>query len=69
AVGTTIVLFLIIGIALTVILEIFAGNIAEIMQVPAQAYTKTVAYIRICSGGILVIIAYNVISGILRGVG
>ena len=44
AVGTTIVLFLIIGIALTVILEIFAGNIAEIMQVPAQAYTKTVAY-------------------------
>mgnify|MGYP000166982919 CR=1 FL=1 len=69
AVGTTIVLFLIIGIALTVILEIFAGNIAEIMQVPAQAYTKTVTYIRICSGGILVIIAYNVISGILRGVG
>lgn len=24
---------------------------------------------RICSGGILIIIAYNVISGVLRGVG
>ncbi|MFQ7617477.1 MATE family efflux transporter [[Clostridium] scindens] len=32
AVGTTIVLFFIIGITLTVILEIFAGNIAEIMR-------------------------------------
>ena len=40
AVGTTIVLFLIIGIALTVILEIFAGNIAEIMQVPARHIQK-----------------------------
>lgn len=30
---------------------------------------KTIAYLRICSGGILIIIAYNVISGILRGIG
>lgn len=69
AVGTTILLFLIIGIALTVLLEVFAGDIAQLLSVPAEAFEKTVTYIRICSGGILIIIAYNVISGVLRGVG
>lgn len=69
AVGTAIVLFLIIGIVLTVILEIFAGDIVRLMQVPEESYEKAVTYVRICSGGVLIIIAYNVISGILRGVG
>ena len=69
AVGTTIVLFSIIGVILTILLEIFAGNIASLMQVPAESMEKAVLYIRICSAGILIIIAYNVISGVLRGVG
>lgn len=69
AVGTTILLFLILGVVLTAVLEIFAGDIVRILQVPEASYDKAVAYVRICSGGILVIIAYNVISGILRGVG
>lgn len=69
AVGTTILLFVILGVVLTVILEIFAGDIVRILQVPEESYDKAVTYVRICSGGILVIIAYNVISGILRGVG
>lgn len=69
AVGTTIFLFVVIGVVMTVLLELFAGNIAVILQVPEESVAKTISYIRICSGGILVIIAYNVISGILRGVG
>lgn len=68
-VGTSIMLFVIIGIAVTVLLEVFAGNIAHLLQVPAESFDKAVTYIRICSGGILIIIAYNVISSILRGVG
>lgn len=69
AVGTTIILFAAVGAFLTVLLELFAGNIAQILQVPAESLDKTILYIRICSGGILVIIAYNVISSVLRGVG
>lgn len=68
-VGTSIVLFAIIGVAMTVILELFAGPIANILQVPAESFDKTVLYLRICSGGILIIIAYNVISSVLRGIG
>lgn len=59
-VGTSIVLFAIIGVVMTVILELFAGPIANILQVPAESFDKTVLYLRICSGGILIIIAYNV---------
>ncbi|MDO5426126.1 MAG: MATE family efflux transporter [Eubacteriales bacterium] len=69
AVGTTIVLFAVIGIAATVLLELLATNIVGILQVPEASVDKAVTYLRICSGGILIIIAYNVISGVLRGVG
>ena len=69
AVGTTICLFIILGIVMTVILELAADSIVNILQVPAESVSKAILYIRICSGGILVIIAYNVISSVLRGVG
>jgi putative MATE family efflux protein len=69
AVGTTVVMFAIIGIVLTVLLEILAGPLMSLLQVPAASFDKAVTYVRICSGGILIIIAYNVISGVLRGVG
>ena len=68
-VGTTILLFAAIGIGLTVLLEGFAGKIVTLLQVPEQSVEKTILYIRICSAGIVIIIAYNVISGVLRGVG
>lgn len=69
AVGSTIVLFAIVGIILTILLELGAGGLMTLLQVPEASYDKAVTYVRICSGGILIIIAYNVISGILRGVG
>ncbi|MCD8157501.1 MAG: MATE family efflux transporter [Clostridiales bacterium] len=68
-VGTTIIIFVVLGIILTVLLELFATGIAGILQVPEESFDKAVTYLRICSGGILVIIAYNVISSVLRGVG
>jgi len=68
-VGTTILLFVGIGVVMTIVLELLAGNIVGMLQVPAESVDKTILYLRICSAGILVIIAYNVISGVLRGVG
>lgn len=69
AVGTTVILFLVLGVVMTVLLEVFAGNIVALLKVPEASVDKAITYIRICSGGILIIIAYNVISGVLRGVG
>lgn len=68
-VGTGIILFLIFGVVLTIVLEAAAGNIAALLQVPEESFDKAVLYLRICSGGIIVIIAYNLISSIMRGAG
>lgn len=69
AVGTTIVMFAVIGLVVTILLEILAAGMMKLMKVPADSFEQAVLYVRICSGGILIIIAYNVISGVLRGVG
>lgn len=69
AIGTTIILFAVIGILFTFIFELCTGFLVEILRVPAEATPKTILYLRICFGGILIIIAYNVISSILRGIG
>lgn len=69
AAGTTIILFTVLGVVLTVLLELFAVDIVNILKVPEASADKAVTYIRICSGGILIIIAYNVISSVLRGIG
>ncbi|MCR5715890.1 MAG: MATE family efflux transporter, partial [Lachnospiraceae bacterium] len=69
AIGGAIVLFTAISLVLMVVLLIFAPFFATLMQAPAEALDDTVLYIRICGGGIFFIIAYNLISGIFRGMG
>jgi putative MATE family efflux protein len=66
-VGATIWIFLILAVAMTVIMEIFAPTFAKAMQAPSVPLT--VLYIRICSAGLIAITAYNVISGLFRGIG
>lgn len=69
AVGTIITMFAIIGVLLTAIMVIFINPIILLLNVPVQALIPTKDYILICSWGILSIIGYNAISGILRGLG
>ena len=69
SVGTAIVMFAILAIIMTVILVVFAPQISGIMNAPAEAFDQTVAYVRICGGGMLVIVAYNLIGCIFRGLG
>lgn len=69
AVGSGICLFALIGVVMTACMVIFAGPIAQMMKAPEEAYDLTVTYIRICGGGSLFIVAYNVIGSIFRGIG
>ena len=68
-VGTAIVMFAGIAVVMTVLLMLFAPQISQIMHAPEEAFDKTVAYVRICGGGMLVIVAYNLIGCIFRGLG
>ena len=65
--GTAICFFLIIGIAMTAILTIFARPIAVLMQAPEEAVDLTALYIRICGAGFIFVVFYNFISSIFRG--
>lgn len=68
-VGTAIVMFGVIALIMTMILVIFAPQVSSIMNAPEEAFDKTVDYVRICGGGMLVIVAYNLIGCIFRGIG
>ena len=68
-IGTGIAFFIIIGLATSVIMVLLAPAIAGIMNAPAEAYGQTVQYIRICGGGAVVVIAFNLIGSIFRGLG
>lgn len=46
-----------------------AKPLTVLMNAPAEAFDQTVLYVIICSGGAVFIVAYNVISGIFRGIG
>lgn len=61
-VGTAIVMFTVIALVMTAVLVIFAPQVSSIMNAPEEAFDKTVAYMRICGSGMLVIVAYNLIG-------
>lgn len=42
---------------------------AALLHTPAESFDKTVSYVNICALGAVFTTAYNVISGIMRGIG
>ena len=68
-IGSSVWLFSIVGVILTLVMTFFHGQIAVLMHTPVEAMADTKSYILICSIGILFIVGYNVVCGILRGLG
>ena len=68
-IGSSIWLFSITGIILTLLMILLHSQIAEWMHTWTEAMSDTKSYILVCSTGILFIIGYNVVCGILRGLG
>lgn len=68
-IGSSIVLFAIIGVVITFFMELCAVPVAQIMRTPIEAFDATVLYVRICSAGSVFIVAYNVLGSIFRGIG
>ena len=68
-IGGSAIVFTIISVILFVIMVGFARPISVLMQAPAEAVDLTTSYVRICGGGILFIVAYNLLAAIFRGLG
>lgn len=68
-IGSSVWLFAIVGAVLTLTMAVLHEPIALVMHTPAEAMADTLHYLLICSLGIPFIIGYNVVCGILRGLG
>ena len=68
-IGGAAVVFTIISVILFVVMVGFAHPISILMQAPTEAVDLTATYVRICGGGIVFIVAYNLLSAIFRGLG
>ena len=68
-IGGAIFFFAILSAVLMAILLVFAPVFADWLNAPKAAFDATVIYVRICGAGIAFVVAYNVISGIFRGLG
>ena len=68
-IGGGICLFAVFGVLLTVVLLAGAEPLARLLHAPEEAFAETVEYIRICGGGSLFIVAYNVLGAVFRGIG
>ncbi len=68
-IGSGISLFAILTCVLTVLFVSLAAPIAKLMQAPEAALAPTVSYLRICSAGMLFIVAFNVLGSVFRGIG
>lgn len=68
-IGTSILFFAAVGVVLTLVMLLFHARLVGIMHTPVEAVDDTRHYILICSAGIPFIMGYNVVCGILRGLG
>ena len=68
-VGSTIVLFSLVALFLTVVLTLSSSGVVSVMSTPDEAVKGTRAYLVVCFLGIPFITAYNIISSIYRAVG
>lgn len=68
-IGTTLTVFSVIALVLTVLMLLLADPILRLLKTPAQSFELARCYVMICSSGIFFICGYNAISAILRGYG
>lgn len=68
-IGNTITLFLFLSLVCMVLLPALRGGIVAAVSTPVEAVSQTSDYLLVCFCGIPLIIAYNVISSIYRGLG
>ena len=68
-IGGAVWFFTLFTVVAMVLLLAGAPLFATWLNAPSEAYGLTIQYVRICAGGLLFVVAYNVISGIFRGLG
>jgi len=68
-IGTTIIVFVITALIISVGLFIFAPQFLALLKTPVEALSEGIIYTRICAVGMIFIVAFNVVGAIFRGLG
>ncbi|MGM9607940.1 MAG: MATE family efflux transporter [Oscillospiraceae bacterium] len=68
-IGTMFPLFTLIALGVSVVMAALTGPLVALLQVPAQAVREAEQYLFICAVGMIFVTGYNMVSGILRGLG
>lgn len=68
-IGSSICLFAVIGVVMTVLMLFFTEPLCRLLQAPEEAFAQSADYVRICSVGLVFIVAYNVLGSMFRGIG
>ncbi|MBR2779358.1 MAG: MATE family efflux transporter [Firmicutes bacterium] len=68
-IGTSIIMFLTAGLFLSVLVPLLSGSLASVMQAPEESFDTARRYILICGAGSVMIVAYNAIGSVMRGLG
>ena len=68
-IGTSVSIFLLVGAAMTAAIPLLSSTLAAAMNAPEEAFGQTQRYIAICGFGSVMIVAYNVLGSIMRGLG
>lgn len=68
-IGGAICFFAVFTVVAMIFLLVGAPWFANWLNAPEEAFELTNIYVRICGAGIVFVVAYNVISGIFRGMG
>ena len=69
AVHTSLLFSVIVGCALSVLCELYAGTFVRMMDVPAEVYSMAEVYLKIYLTGLPVIMLYNFEAAVYRSVG
>lgn len=68
-IGTMSVLFLLIGLGITVVMLFADGPFLRLLNTPEENFAEAKAYLDICMVGTIFIFGYNAVSAVLRGMG
>ncbi len=68
-IGTMFPLFGLFALVISVLMAVLTGPLVALMQVPAAAAEEAKDYLFICALGMIFVTGYNMVSGILRGLG
>ncbi len=68
-IGNGISFFSIIAVLMTILFVWKSDYLSELMHSPKEAFSQTQDYIKYCGWGSIFVLAYNLLGGILRGLG